>query len=37
MGTAKKYQYQGAASLQVKEFNRIADELNALVRRFPDI
>jgi hypothetical protein len=31
MGTAKEYQHQGAATLMVKEFNRIADELNALV------
>lgn len=36
MGTAKKYQYRGAATLQVKEFNRIADELNALVSGSPD-
>ena len=32
LGTSKKYQHQGAATLQVKEFNRIADELNAFVR-----
>jgi hypothetical protein len=31
MGTAKKYQHQGTATLQVKEGTRIADELNALV------
>lgn len=33
MGTAKKYQHRGAATMQVKEGNRVADELNALVRR----
>jgi hypothetical protein len=32
MGTAKSYQHQGAATLQVEEFDRIADELNAVVR-----
>jgi hypothetical protein len=31
LGTAKEYQHQGAATLMVKEFNRIADELNAFV------
>lgn len=31
MGTAKKFQHQGAATLQVKEGIRIADGLNALV------
>jgi hypothetical protein len=33
MGTAKKYQYKGAATLQVKKFTALADELNAIVRR----
>lgn len=31
MGTAKKYQHKGAATLQVQEFNKIADKLDALV------
>src|SRR5690348_10514967 len=35
MGTAKKYQHQGAATIQVKEGTRIADELNALVSCLP--
>jgi hypothetical protein len=33
MGTAKKYQHKGAATLQVKKFTALADELNAIVRR----
>lgn len=31
MGTSKKYQHQGAATLQVKQFTSFADEMNALV------
>jgi hypothetical protein len=33
MGTAKKYQHKGAATVQVKNFTALADELNAIVRR----
>ncbi|KAL5114021.1 hypothetical protein ACEQ8H_008077 [Pleosporales sp. CAS-2024a] len=32
MGTAKKYQHKGAATLQVEKFTALADELNAIVR-----
>lgn len=31
MGTAKKYQHRGTATLQVKKFTALADELNAVV------
>jgi hypothetical protein len=31
MGTAKKYQYKGAATLQVQKFTALADEINAIV------
>ncbi|KAF2678794.1 hypothetical protein K458DRAFT_376195 [Lentithecium fluviatile CBS 122367] len=31
MGTAKKYQHKGGATLQVKKFTALADELNAII------
>ncbi|CAI6336783.1 unnamed protein product [Periconia digitata] len=31
MGTAKKYQHKGAATLQVKKFTKLADKINAVM------